>query len=255
MNITSFSREEITQKLEAAKKRVDLSESVRIIFAPQTIHSINIDEVSNVYAHLGRTDYDTVVIVETHDGNAEKKLPMPSFKFVDTALGDVEANDNLRNDFADEDDDFFINDDAFDEDVSLYNQLMMLQCALDDFKVLSIQITDERSFYVKELVSAISEILASKNVLIVFCCDLKPEKTDELKQIVRMFEAESESELMNYLNGGLASVDGLGAFICGLLVAKNWNLRLCFEALDPKNRNPENLLTGFADMQRELLLK
>lgn len=255
MNITSFSREEILVKLEKAKTDGHLSESVKIIFAPQSIDSQNIDEVCNVYAHLGKTDYDTVVIVETHEGDAEKKLPMPSFKFVETSLGSVEANDRLRNDFADEDDDFFINDDAFDDDVSLYNQLMMLQCALDEFKVLSIQITDERSFYIKELVSALSEILASKNALIVFCCDLAPDKTGELQQVVRMIESGSDSELMNYLNGGLSSVDGLGAFVCGLLVAKDWNLRFHFDALHSKNKTATNLLTGFADMQREPLLK
>ncbi len=255
MNITSFSREEIEAKLASAREHTEPSESIRIIFSPQIITEQNIDEVCRVYAQLGRSDYDTVVIVETHEGEAEKKLPMPSFKFVETSLGRVEANDQLRNDFADEDDDFFINDDAFDDDVSLYNQLMLLQCALDDFDVLSIQITDERSFYVKELESALEEILASKNALIVFCCDLDAEKAEELKRVVTMNEAESQSELMNYLNGGLSSIDGAGAFICGLMVAKKWGLRLSFDSLQHNELETVNLLTGFADMQRVPSLK
>lgn len=253
MNITKFSREAITLKLEKARSKKQISETVRIIFSPRLIDDKNIDEVSSVYSQLGINDYDNVVIVETHTGEAEKKLPMPSFKSFKTPLGEVEVNDRLRNDFADEDDDFFVNDDAFDEDVSLHNQLMMLQCCLHDFKVLSIQITDERSFFVKELAFALEEILAAKKALIVFCCDLEQSKIDELKKVKDMVEKDNEIELMNYLNGGGSSVIGAGAFITGLLVAKKWGLRLWFDALNNGDSGQGSLLTGFADKQRQTM--
>ncbi len=255
MNISQLSREEIEASLKKNRKETESSESIRIIFSPRKINSKNLKEVSSVFSQLGNEDYHTVVVVETHEGEAEKKLPMPSFKFLETPYGKIETNDQLRNDFADEDDDFFINDDAFDEDVSLHDQLIMLQHTLDNFKVLSIQITDERSFYVKELAAAMEEILASKNVLILFCCDLKSDKIDELKRVVKIIESDNESELMNYLNGGTSSVEGVGAFISGLLVARKWGLRIYFGALHSDSNHQTNLLTGFADMQKQAIFK
>ena len=250
MNISSFSRKELTSGLERAKQsRTNPSDPVRILFSPTRINSENIEDVFRIYSGIEKDDFDTVIIVESHPGSAEKKLPMPSFKSVATPLGEVLANDKLRNDFCDEDDDFFINDDAFDEEVSLYDQLMVLQCALDDFTVLSIQITDENSFIVKELAFAIEEILASRNALIVFCCDLDVSHADELSTLMSYYEKDNMSGLMNILNSGDSSIEGVGSFIAGLLVAKKWGLKVSFNTGKPAFGN--NLISGFAEMQRQ----
>lgn len=254
MDITSFSREKIKSGLEHAKSRLKESpDNIRMLFSPRIISDENFDEVCEIYSKLDGKEFDTVVIVESHPGSAEKKLPMPSFKSVKTDFGEVKANDKLRNDFADEDDDFFINDDAFDEDVSLYNQLMMLQCVLDDFEILSMQITDEGSFIVKELAYALEEILASKNTLIVFCCDLSNDYVPDFRKVKALIENWNISTLMNYLNSGESSVKGLGSFVAGLIVAKEWGLNLHFESPDENARLNKNLLTGYATMQSKLI--
>ncbi|WP_069131043.1 AmmeMemoRadiSam system protein B [Rhodohalobacter halophilus] len=256
MDITSLNRREITQGLEKAKaERAEESETVRILFSPQIINEKNIDEVFKIYSHIEKDDFDTVVIVESHPGSADKKLPMPSFKTVETSLGEVQANDKLRNDFCDEDDDFFINDDAFDEELSLYDQLMMLQCTLDDFTVLSIQITDENSFIIKELASALEEILASRNALIVFCCDMESGNRAELDNILNLYEQNNMSGLMNYVNSGESSIKGMGSFVTGLIVAKRWGLKLTFKSFESEKSGDGNLLTGFAQMQRQAIFK
>jgi predicted class III extradiol MEMO1 family dioxygenase len=270
MNITSFSREELTRGLERArsnrnnstngsKSGSQTSDSVRMMFSPRSITSENIEDVYEIYSHISEGQYDTVVVVESHPGSAEKKLPMPSFKSVSTPLGDIPANDRLRNDFCDEDDDFFINDDAFDSNVSLYDQLMMLQCSLKDFSVLSIQITDENPYIVKELAYALEEILASKNALVVFCCDLEESHSDEFEKVLGLYRNENVSGLMNYLTGGTSSVQGAGTFITGLLVAGRWGLSLNFNhagngsAIRNGNghRTPRNLIAGFAELQHQ----
>lgn len=252
MDITAFSPEKIKKGLEQAKSRREKNtDNIKILFSPRTINDENFEEVCAAYSNLGEHDYDNVVIVESHPGSADKKLPMPSFKSVQTPLGEVKVNDKLRNDFADEDDDFFINDDAFDEDVSLYSQLMMLQTSLEDFDILSIQITDEGSFIVKELAYALEEILSSKNALIVFCCDLNSKHTDEFKQLMAYVDNWNISTMMNYLNSGESSVDGLGALVTGLIVAEEWGLNVKFGGAGDSETN-HNLITGVANVERQL---
>lgn len=256
MDITSLNRDQITQGLDRAKsKQTEKSETVRILFSPRIIDRNNIDDVFTIYSHIDKDDFDTVVIVESHPGSAEKKLPMPSFKSVQTSLGEVFANDKLRNDFCDEDDDFFIDDEAFDEELSLYDQLMMLQCSLEDFTVLSIQITDENSFIIKELAYALEEILASKNALIVFCCDMESENLDELKKVLSFYDDGNMTGLMNYVNTGDSKIEGIGAFVAGLIVAKKWGLKINFNSIYDSKSDHANLLAGYAEMQRQAILK
>jgi AmmeMemoRadiSam system protein B len=254
MNITSFNREQIDEGLQIALNRIPAKdETVRLLFSPFEITNQNFDEACMIYSRLKFNSYDTVVVIESHPGSASKKLPMPSFKFLKTPLGEVAASDKLRNDFADEDDDFFIDDEAFDDDVSLYDQLMMLQTAIEGFEILSIQITDENSFIVRELAFAIEEILASRNALVVFCCELDVLHTEELKRVIHLFETGNESGMMNYLNGGKSNVKGVGSLVAGLLVAKKWELKLNFPAFSDSGNEFEfsNLVTGYAVMKSQ----
>ena len=256
MNITSFSHEKILKCLQASENAIKEEETgVRLLFSPKVISEKNFDEVCKIYANIHEGDFDTVLIIESHPGSAEKKLPMPSFKYLDTPLGRVYTNDKLRNDFADEDDDFFIDDDAFNENASIWHQLMMLQSTLKEFSVLSIQITDESPFIVKELASAIEEILASKNALVICCCDLPIEASNELKKVLEFLNSDNISALMNYLSSGDSSVDGLGSFITGLLVAKKWNLRMEFPGLNEKSKDTNSLLHGYAALQKHSIFQ
>jgi AmmeMemoRadiSam system protein B len=176
----------------------------------------------------------------------DKKLPMPSNNAFETPLGSVPVNDYMRNEFCDEDDDFFIHDEAFSKDMMLFHQLMMLQGQLDEFSALSVQIADESHFIVKELAHVLEEVLASRNALIVFCCDLDSDWTEEFSRVKQMVEDESYSNLLNYLNSGESHMSGTAAFIAGIIVAKEWGLQLNFSDEDGRN----SLLTAYADRER-----
>lgn len=252
MNITSFNSERIKKGVQKAREQLgEPDQNVKILFSPFEINEENFEETCRIYSRLNKSDYNTVVIVESHPGSAAKKLPMPSFKKVETSLGEVFANDTLRNDFADEDDDFFVNDDAFDNDVSLYNQLMLLQTVLDDFTVLSMQITDENSFIVKELAFAIEEILASRNALVIFCCDLAANHREEMQRIVSLVDSNNKTGLMNYLNSGESNINGAGSFAAGLLVAQKWGLHIHFPCMENSDDDCKNLAGGYGVMQKQ----
>lgn len=228
MDISSVSRDKIKAGLERASSNTEKTQhQSRLLFTPQRITEENFDSVCKTYAQIGPADFRTVVVVESTPGEAEKKLAMPSFKTVQNHLGEVKANVKLRNDFADEDDDFFIDDNAFDEQSSLYQQLPLLQCALEEFTVLHIQITNENPPILKELAMALQEILPSWNALLVCCCDLGDQY--EVDQVTEFLGDENFSGLMNRLNRDESKIDGLGAFVAGLLVSKKWGLNIYFE--------------------------
>lgn len=251
MNITSLSRNKIKAGLNRAEPGTEPSQGrTRILFSPQKITEKNFDSACSVYSQVGADDFKTAVVVESSPGDAEKKLAMPSFKTITTHLGEVDANDLLRNDFADEDDDFFINDNAFNRDVSLYDQTIMLQCVLRDFTVSHIQVTDENSFIINELAAALEEILASRKALLICCCDLDEAEKKEIEEVIEMLESGNKSALMNYLNGGNSNIKGVGSFMTGLLVAKKWGLKIHFES-DPKSGA---IQSGMAVIQNQIIL-
>lgn len=229
LDITTINRDQINAGLKkAASQSQKSSNQTRLLFSPQKISEANFDSVCKTFSQIGAVDFHTVVIIESTPGEADKKLAMPSFKTVKTQLGEINANIKLRNDFADEDDDFFLNDDAFDESVSLFQQLPILQCVLKDFSVLHIQITDERPPIIKELAAALQEILPSRNALLVICCDLSDQ--EEINQIQNLLAEENFSGFMNRLNRSEANIEGIGALAAGLLVANKWGLSVHFES-------------------------
>lgn len=248
MRITSFSPEQIKEGLENASPSKSVApENVRILFVPFRIDAVNFRSVCESYSSIKNSQFDTVVVLESHPGSAEKKLPMPSNKTFTTPLGEVPVNDRLRNDFADEDDDFFVNDDAFDDSVSIYDQLMMLQCALDSFDVLSIQITEESPFIIKELVSSIAEILRNKNALLVCCTNLPVSAKEEILKVIEMAERNNFSGLMNYINSGNSGIEGVSSFLTGLLVAAEWKLGVSLS--EGESDSAVKLLTAHAHLQ------
>lgn len=250
MNITSFSREQIEKGINnARKKRDQLNDHIRVLFSPERINEDNFDRACDIYSRVDMSNYDTVVVVESYDEKLDKKLPMASNSFFETPLGNVPVNDYMRNEFCDEDDDFFIHDEAFDKDISLFQQLMFLQTLSDDFRALSVQIADPDPAIVKEIGYVLEEVLVSRSALLVFCCELDNERKKEFKKIVEMIENKNESGLMNYLNSGESKIKGTTAFIAGIIVANKWELDLHF--LRGKYDNYSgSLLTGYADRQK-----
>lgn len=252
MNIILYSRRQIKEGLARARAKHDeTNDHIRLLFAPTRINHDNFDRACDIYSRIDPSNYKTVVIIESFDKILDKKLPMPSNKFFETLLGKVPANDFLRNELCDEDDDFFIHDEGFSEDMSLFQQLMMLQCTCLDFSVVSIQIADQGPAIVKELASALEEVLASRNTLLVFCCELHNTRKKEFGKIQNMILKNNQSGLMNYLNSGESRIEGAPAFIAGVLVAHAWELKLNFlngEYEDYKG----SLITAYADKQTVL---
>jgi AmmeMemoRadiSam system protein B len=228
-SIIDFSGREIENELMKARSRQSgVNDFVRILFSPITINEENIHWASSIYSRLNPSGYDTVIIVEESTEVRRKKLLMLPDKTHHTPLGDVPVNDDLRDEFCEEDDDFFIDDSGFHFGHNLFHQLMMLQKSIINFKVLNIQIADEDEYIIKELVSTIDELLPSRNILLIFCCDLTEVGRHEFGKIKTLVEAKSHSSLFNLLNRNNPVMQGTAAFITGILVARRWGLQIRF---------------------------
>ena len=252
MDIASYSREKIQEGIQKARKKNDgLNDHIRLLFSPTHINDQNFDRVCDIYSRFDPENYETFIIIESYEEVLDKKLPMPSNMSFETPLGKVKVNDYMRNEFCDEDDDFFIHDEGFSKDMSLFDQLMMLQSISDDFSVVSVQIADMGQAIVKELAYVLQEVLANRRALIIFCCHLDRDRIAEFQKIKKMLEDDNESGLLNYLNSGESHMDGATTFISGVLVAKAWELKLNF--LNNLDQNQQgSLLTGYADRQKIL---
>lgn len=250
-NITDYSLQEIQDGLKGAQTEGEgYNDYIRILFSPTAINEQNFERVCEIYSRIDPSNYDTAVIVEVHSEVLEKKLPMPSNRVFQTPLGAVPVNDYMRNEFCDEDDDFFIHDGAYSEQMSLFQQLMMLQGQGigSDFKALSVQITDESHFIVKELAHVLEEVLASRRTLLIFCCDLDGDRRKEFARVRKMVDDNSQSNLLNYLNSGESHITGIASFVTGIMVAREWDMRVNF--LDADEETSTSLLAAYADRER-----
>ncbi|MDX1671881.1 MAG: AmmeMemoRadiSam system protein B [Balneolaceae bacterium] len=252
MNITDYSKEQIQEGLEKARKEHDgVNDQIRLLFAPIRIDEENFDIACNIYSRIDPGGFNTAVVVEAYDEVLEKKLPMPSNRFFKTPLGEVPVNDFMRNEFCDEEDDFFIHDEGYSKQMSLFQQLMFLQTVKEDFSALSIQIADREQPIVKELAYVLEEVLASRSALLIFCCELANSRKKEFERIRKMVKKKNHSGLLNYLNSGESHIEGTTSFIAGVLVANTWELNLNF-LNGEYDRYNGSLLTAYGDREKVL---
>lgn len=228
MDVLSLTQKEIKDHIKKAKHLNTNSEHVRMLFVPNQIDEQNFGELCTTYKTVIDQQFDTVVVIESYTGTLQKKLAMPSNRVFETRFGEVPVNDYLRNEFCDEEDDFFIADEGYSKEMSLYTQLPILQSCFTDFDVVSLQIGDYDPAIVRELAYTLDELLLNKNALIVFCCDVPAGNPEELEKLRMLVVENKESGLMHYLNSNEKTVQGARAFMSGILVARSWGYDVQF---------------------------
>lgn len=244
-----FDKSEIRDKI-FSKKDTNHKGS-KIVFVPREVTAENIDQICEVYAEVRENKFETVVVVEPYLGQLDKAIPLISDEIYQTPFGNVPADDNLRQDFCDEEDDFFIDDQGRHPDMGCFSHLGIVKCFREDFKGVSLQLADERPAIVRELVFVLKEVLAYRNVLLVFCCELNPDNANEFEQIKTVVFGNDMSGLMNYTFSGRSKIDGAGVFVAGVSVARAWELDIHFLSDKYEYLNGCSLLAGSAGFIKE----
>jgi AmmeMemoRadiSam system protein B len=222
MDVHNLTKQEIRDCIINANHLNKLDEMVRMLFVPNELDENNVGEVSAAYKTVQNQSFDTVVVIESYTGHLKKKLAMPSNTTFESRFGSVPVNDYLRNEFCDEEDDFFIADEGYSKEMSLYTQLPFLQACFNNFDLVSLQIGDYDPAIVRELAFTLDELLLQKNALIVFCCDVPASSPDELEKLRSLIVDNNESGLLHYLNSNEKTVEGARAFMSGIMVARSW---------------------------------
>lgn len=172
---------------------------------------------------------------------------MPSNDSFKTQLGEVQVNAVLRDEFCDEEDDFYIDDSAFHDQMSLFHQLPMLQCTVREPLVVSMQVYDlERTSIIRELAFVLSEVLYNRNVLIIICTEMSNTQTDALDKIMQYYSNNDDSNLKNTINSDTVDIKGRSALMTGFMIAQKWGLNIHFVD-DIHTKQPgTSLITGYA---------
>jgi AmmeMemoRadiSam system protein B len=215
--------------------------SIKVLFAPDINYSTE-DQIRKLYAPLKGASLDTIIFLETRLMDISKKIPMPSINSFTTPKGEVQVNDLMRNEFCDEDDDFFIDDSAYAPSMEVIRHLPYLQEVMDDFKILSVPICDDDPAIVREVDYVLSELLNGRNVLVITTCSMPP-NSPHVETMESMITTMDVSNLMNKVNSGDCGLSGTASFLSGILLAKSWELNFCF--LKPSS-DSDSSVAGYA---------
>ena len=142
---------------------------VRTLLVPHGNYSHVLPTLAESYRHIESARYELVVFiaptVDTYD-----RLMISGYGYFGTPLGKIELSDYVRNELCDEDDDFFISELGLPKGSSIEVQLPLLQRTIGkhhSLRIVPLLIGNQTIDLCNEAAAALSEILTSKNALVV----------------------------------------------------------------------------------------
>lgn len=217
--------------------------AIRVLFVPHKSDATE-KQLKRIYGSVKGSQYDTVVFLETRLMDTSKKIPMPSFGEFDVDGVVYPVNDALRNEFCDEDDDFFIADVVLEDELEIRRHLPYLGEVLTDFKVVSVPVCDDDPAIVREIDYVLSELMNGRNMLLVVACGATESDAGSEELLDLVFNSDI-STVMNKVNSGECRVHGAPSFIAGIMIARSWELEITFESVQSSG---ESLIAGVAHM-------
>lgn len=220
-------------------------EGVRMLFVPPRLTAQNVAQLAWVYRQIGSTQYDTVVICEQGNRNASRKIALFGGSYAETPLGQVAFDEQLRDDFCDEEDDFFIDEQPDLLQSGFFDQLAMVQLTQKSFRVTGLQLNDDTPPIVEELTYVLREIMPTMNSLLVFCCSMPVAEHKEFDRLGKAVHAGNDTPLLHTVYGKRHRIDGAGVFLSGVLSARQRERQIRFGPAELA-RKAGNLLAGYA---------
>lgn len=188
--------ETLRSGIESILNRTDLpaKETTRLIVVPQGPLEDCADLYARSYAVVRGDKFDTVVLLAYSESEFFNFISVFNGDEYHSPLGSLKIDYQMRDEFADEDDDIFVSDKGhFNQDSFIEMQLPFLQVALQPgFKILPIIIGNQSKELCDELAHAMGEILHQRNCLVVVCGDMisEPDVPDyELEERIAKIRA------------------------------------------------------------------
>jgi AmmeMemoRadiSam system protein B len=163
-------RAQVDAALASAKTtHTPVTGKIKTLIVPHDHYQHALPTMAAAYSQLGDVKYDVILfIAPTVD--SFPKLALSGYGFFETPLGDVELNDYVRNEFCDEDDDFFITEEGLPKGSSIEVQLPIIQRSIGKetpIRIVPMLVGSQTIDLCNEAAAAASEIMQLKNALIV----------------------------------------------------------------------------------------
>lgn len=199
-------------------------ESVEGEIAAVVVPDTNLLEAGEIAADVykileGRT-YDTIVVVAPSHTGDFGRIHICSVDTYRTAFGELQVNDQVRNELCDEDDDIFLDNRGHFHIEGVDVQLPFLQTVLPEtFDIVPIVMGDQSPDFCRELGHAIGEIMHNRRVLLVATADVLNAGKEELTRFRAYFEAGDVGRLMALVNSDAVRIEGRGPLLVALIAA------------------------------------
>ncbi len=142
---------------------------VRTLLVPFGNYAHVLPTLAESYRHIESARYELIVFVAP-TVDTYNRLMISGYGYFGTPLGNIELSDYVRNELCDEDDDFFISELGLPKGYSIEVQLPLLQRTIGKhhpLRIVPLLIGNQTVDLCNEAAAALSEILTSKNALIV----------------------------------------------------------------------------------------
>ncbi|MFN3345324.1 MAG: AmmeMemoRadiSam system protein B, partial [Chloroherpetonaceae bacterium] len=186
------------------------------------------------YRHVESARYELVVFVAP-TVDTYNRLMISGYGYFATPLGEIELSDYVRNELCDEDDDFFICELGLPKGSSIEIQLPLLQRTIGkhhSLRIVPLLIGNQTIDLCNEAAAALSEILMSKNALVIATSNfrLSTQNTPLIEEFMAgMREHDYNALIRMAIMHGKSLGSGLGAWavaarISHSLGARNFHL-------------------------------
>jgi AmmeMemoRadiSam system protein B len=222
---------------------------IKAMLLPYGAYSEVLPILAKAYKQVETMSPDLVVFIAPAVDTFHR-IAMSGYSAFETPLGKVELSDYVRNELCDEDDDFFISEEGLPKGYSIETQLPILQRTIGKnapFKILPVLMGEQSVDLCDETAAALSEVLMSKNVLIIGHCNFSATAQSEMQSYLKALEKLDYDELMRYaVLHGKSFGTGLGIAAIVARVAKELSVKCVTKIAEGLSPNRENLYLAVA---------
>lgn len=222
---------------------------VKAMLLPYSTYDEVLPVLAKAYRQVEHLAPDLVVLISPAVDTFHR-IAMSGYAAFQTPLGDLEVSDYARNELCDEDDDFFISEDGLPKGYAIEIQLPILQRTIgkhSTFKILPIMMGEQSVDLCDETAAALSEVLMSKNVLMIGLCNFKTAFQVEWSNYWQALATQNYSELMRYaVMKGKDWGTGLGIAAITARVAKELSAKHAHKLAEKRSSNQDDLYVAVA---------
>jgi AmmeMemoRadiSam system protein B len=203
---------------------------LRTLLVPLGHYAHVLPTLAEGYRHIESARCELAVFIAPTVDKYER-LMISGYGYFATPLGDVELSDYVRNELCDEDDDFFISELGLPKGSSIEIQLPLLQRTIGkhhSLRIVPLLIGNQTIDLCNEAATALSEILTSKNALIVAVnnFNLSTENTPLVEEFMAgMREEDYDALIRMAVMHGETLGSGLGAWAIAARVSHSLGAR------------------------------